>query len=286
MPSYHEPSEEEYARLNRKADAVRGAVHAFVRPLCIEVQGRPDQVGSCVLVQIANRRFLITAAHVLDHAHEGPLHIAADGDFVFIHGTMYRTGKRPSRYLDDIDVGFMEIGEDIASKMGDCRFLTLENADVLDREQPDSVYIASGYPIRHAFLDFIRRKHHAQLVTYSLSADSSAYQAFRLKPGVHLPLRFEPKRMKSWNQTRRPRKPKGISGGGIFRLDSPWTSDPASIKLVGIITEFRKSPRSILLGTRVALHLEAIAAEFTELRPDIPRNPDFPVTATRPTEGQ
>lgn len=282
LPTYHEPTDEEYARLSEKADAARSVIHKSVRPLCIDADGRPDQVGSCILVQIANRRFLVTAAHVLDHAYDGPLHVAADGDFVFINGTMYRSGKRETRHSDDIDVGFIEITGEIASKMGDCLFLSVDDLDVADRDQPDSVYIASGYPIRHTILNFLRRKHHAQLVTYSLSADSPAYQAFGLKQGVHLPLKFVLKRMKSWGHTRRPKKPQGISGGAIFRLNSPYSTAPLSITLVGVITEFRKSPRSILLGTRIALHLEGIAAEFEELRDSIPVNPEFKVTAKRP----
>jgi hypothetical protein len=56
-----------------------------------------------------------------------------------------------------------------------------------------------------------------------------------------------------------------MSGGGVWRIDSPQAEDDATLSLVGIIIEHHGQPYHTMIATRIGVALDGIAHLFPEL---------------------
>src|SRR6266446_4074961 len=87
-----------------------------VCPLWVLERGRPDLIGSSTLLTVEQKRFLITAAHVIDSAMNQALLVGNPGGFRHIGGfgklTLHVSGSR----LDDRnDTAVIALDEDTAA---------------------------------------------------------------------------------------------------------------------------------------------------------------------------
>lgn len=274
-------------RLDAFTTELKKDVYAAVRPVCIpDDHSRPEQIGTCVLIEIGARHFLAAAAHVFDHGTRGNLHVAADGVFVELKGSLIRSVPPTGRRRDDkFDIGFLEITGDVAANLGDVRYCTSDRLDVDDPADSSVVYAIIGYPHRLTTLDVINRKHKPALIAFTTMVDPEAFDLLKLTRGVNLPLQFVPKKMRSGGQVKRPPKVEGISGGAVMRFDNirQPTFTRGLDKLVGIVVEHRSTPRSVILAAHIGLVTEAIVAESPELRGAVPEVTTMRLRPKRPT---
>ena len=78
-------------RIVECADAAREKFRESILPVYgIREDGRPEQWGSTTLLEIEGRRFLVTAAHVLDHAQRSNLYVGRKAPTP-IHGLFHAT---------------------------------------------------------------------------------------------------------------------------------------------------------------------------------------------------
>jgi len=117
--------------------------------------------GSGTLVQIADRHFLITAAHVIDYAtiHNIPFVLPAkDSHFqqlnnVRVYTTPVPQGRRQNdpdmREDDKVDVGVIELSSEIVARLDPTRrFVRLQEIS-RRRGFPEGLYMLIGYPKVH-----------------------------------------------------------------------------------------------------------------------------------------
>jgi hypothetical protein len=98
----------------------------------------------------------------------------------------------------------------------------------------------------------------ASATTYSALADDG------ISPDTHLLIQFNQSRPVDLEDDRRPPKPSGMSGGGVWLLGdvlTPITADNLP-KLVGIIIEARRPPLNVMIAVRATVILNIAAGAY------------------------
>jgi hypothetical protein len=100
--------------VHERATFAREHLRPSVRPIVASEDGtRPVPHGTCLLVEMDDRRFVITASHVLDASPQRALFVIGTAGTVplQIRGKMIQTALPASgdRRHDKVDVGFWEV---------------------------------------------------------------------------------------------------------------------------------------------------------------------------------
>jgi hypothetical protein len=251
-----------------------------IRPVVVpNAASKPDAVGSCVLLGVADRVFCISAAHVLDEV------IKAGGGGVFLpsgriinfDGPLFRTelpanGKR----IDDrLDVGITELTSTIDLRESR-NLLTIGDLAQEEVNAPRGVYFLLGYPISRTGLKKDRagrdvfRENLSRFFGFEASPDG--FDAIGVARDTHVLIDVD--RRTSPDAKRQPDGPqvRGMSGGGIWRLP-PVTdriAEDQRPKLVAVFIEDPDQRGARLLGTRIAVVVELLRLAFPELRSELP----------------
>jgi hypothetical protein len=237
-----------------------------VAPLFIgDEQGRPDRIGSCILVRLDSDFFAFTAAHVLRDAEFSELWIPAEGK----GGTLSllpwsRAGTSPPG-ANDLDVGVLVLRATALDAFQQRIFLT--GAEIDEEDQPDdhgftSFYFVLGYSAS-------RTQVRVSCATGSIEQTSFHCATGTVEPAEYVQqnipqsdrvlLDFDHKEVSIGGQ--HPPKLQGVSGGGIFRISRDTMHGP----LVAIATQNRQRSR-LLIGTRLK-HFLAVARELKATSP-------------------
>lgn len=239
-----------------------------VRPLIsIDRHNEPEAVGSSVLLWHRGRRYLLSAAHVLDVFKERPLFVGTQTRWHQIVGD-FRTTTIPaggSREDDPYDYGLLAISDDDAAQLDGCRFLT--SNQVATEENPEfatpyrSKYLALGWPRNR--LNFIRRERATEPTNLAFSgviAAEGIYKSHGRDWRHHILIEYDPKEMTTRTGQQVPPSFDGLSGGGIFTLPGlTRVGDVAPPRLVGITIEVWRD-RDLYVGTRIDLIRDALDA--------------------------
>lgn len=253
--------------INDKSKQVQDAV----RP--IYTQNSHDQfelVGSSVLIRIANQSFLITAAHVRDIANEKPLFVCGTNSFINIEEAQYYSTRKPpsgDRKDDKLDLSVVPLNEDVVNKLGhSCLFLGLDGIDAAERSEPHSSYITIGYP---GTKQPKQKENHLDYMPMTLGMKEvpvDKYQHYGINPNTNLLLRFNKKKVHSRFRLETAPDPYGMSGGGVWRVNSP--SDCA--RLVAIQHEYLHKEH-LILATKIGLCFAKIGYHFPNLCQHLPQ---------------
>ncbi len=109
-----------------------------------------EQVGSGVLVTIADTIFLLTAAHVVDRSSQGALCIPSNTDIVPIEGSVVsiETEKGVTRSKDKIDLAYYKLTKFLAANLHQSlRPIERNDLWLTDNTLDDDVYTFSGFPV-------------------------------------------------------------------------------------------------------------------------------------------
>jgi hypothetical protein len=236
---------------------------AAICPIFRQTDEGPEQIGSGVLLQVADAHFLLTAAHVTDERRTKPLLIPAKTGFVnlfglFIESPMPHLGSRKD---DKLDVAVVKLSQDLVARLHDhLLFLDHGDCNLADVTEPKDVYTIIGYPAKKSGIDG------NAVVTdqFSLSGDGVLdyrFEELGLDPRRHIIVQLRMKRTIHYSNMlkRQPPHPEGMSGGGIFAWDKalPELSALGQPKLVGILTEYHQH-KNVFVGTRLHAHVMAI----------------------------
>jgi hypothetical protein len=250
-------------------------------PLWFRVPKGYELEGSGVLLEICRRRFLLTAAHVIDKARDGPLHIGLPKGYVKMAGvSKVTTAPHGDRQADHVDLAFVAIDDDVANEVSaSFAFLPVVHVDVLDEGTEGTLYVVNGCPWKKVLKD--GRTFRPNLYELKLAGRRPQdYPPLGLSPETHIAMEFDHKKMIN-GLGRRVESPKlnGVSGGPVWRalrVDHPSGKPALTKRLSGIVIEHRKEKRT-LVATRVAGVLAGIAHTFPELAQFIPHNPKMEI---------
>lgn len=236
---------------------------AAVCPIFRDAKAGPQQIGSGVLLQVAEAYFLLTAAHVTDERRANLLLIPAKEGFVNLFG-LFLESPMPSsgsRNDDKRDVAVVGLSHDLVARLhDDFLFLGHSDCDLADATNAGDVYTVVGYPARKSGIE------DNAVVTDQFSLSGEGVMDRRLEQlGLdsrrHVVVQHRMKRAVHYSTMLKsqPPHPEGMSGGGIFAWDKalPELSALKQPKLVGILTEYHQQ-KNVFVGSRLHAHLMAI----------------------------
>lgn len=260
-----ETFDEAYRRnLHERATAARENLRRCVRPIFATTDGiRPYPVGTCMLMDIDSRRYVVTAAHVLDETSVGALFVIGTSgtEPLQIRGKVVMTAQPPGgRHCDRIDLGFWQVSDDAVPWLGDVRFLTEGDCSRNRVSATGRQYMAMGYPYSRnkRKIDNGRATITPTIRTYT--AETVELPALATEMNVsgdnHFFLRFEKTSFYSDGENANTFAPYGMSGGPLVDLGSLISVDSydrpyRAARVAGILLECRKKH-----GAIVALKIE------------------------------
>lgn len=225
-------------------------------------------VGTSFLFQVDGRRFLVTAAHVIDWNQQTTLYVAGVGTLEQITGVAGVT-KAPAtgRSGDKYDFAFMELSNDFAERVGTDAFLNADDVSENRGTMDGRCFMALGYPAsRNKPKPLAITGTHA--VGKSWVYSDSCHMADKVftdvgaSPETHLLLKFG-KRSKAFSgELTNSINPQGASGGilaDLGRIDPAALAPSAPFipRLAGILIEHHPSSKAIV-ATKIQLIIEAI----------------------------
>jgi hypothetical protein len=231
--------------------------------------GNPVQVGSGVLLQIAEETFVLSASHVLERLAEGAKFVAAMSE-----GSSLLHVPVPTRRTADqetLDIGFFSLPSDVArelSRFGK-HFVRLSELNLTDA--PGWAFLSVvGFPLETNFTKHDEKKIEVGPFIYG----SYLSKQENPSPRTSIMLDCTSLTIKRRGEDARIPTLQGISGCGIWRLYGNGdrlgrldTWDPSWIQLIGI--EHRVVPRRWIKGTLIWRLLRLIADANPQLHASI-----------------
>ncbi len=246
------------------SDRIKGASEPLlpsVRPLMVpDEHGDPLPAGSAVLIWHRGKRYLVSAAHVLDEYEDREYYLGTESDWVSIPGPFVVTKYRED---DLMDFGFRLVEDELAEKLDGCHFLTANQ--IGEKDEPDfrppnrSKYLAIGYPLNRFEYRWRDQVTTPKNLSYlNTAAQLKLYSDLGVTPKTHVLIDFDHKAVVGPKGVQQAPKLTGMSGGGIFVV--PGLRKPGIVALpqfVGVTFQQRED-KKLLIGIRIAVLLQAI----------------------------
>jgi hypothetical protein len=239
--------------VTKLAWAVAPALMPSVRALMTSKDGgRPLLIGSAVLVQYRERRFVVTAGHVLQNWAHRPMYISTGSKWESFGGEWaYLTPPPGTSTLDQWDIASHQLAAGVADELrrDGCRFLVADNP--LRFKWPDeSAYLGLGWPRRRLKVDWSSHTADPESLAWtSAGAALATYRSMGLHPRDHILLVDD-----TTEAMRRTGGPlpsfDGMSGGGVFRFPVAGRMSLGAPRLAGILIEHRPKDR-LLVAVRI-----------------------------------
>jgi hypothetical protein len=236
--------------------------------------GTPEGVGSAVLLEVCGRKFLCTAAHVLEAREDRNLYLP-EGSTVQVFGPVpVHISQAPAsgRRDDKFDFAVVELTGENAERFSKRRIVTMAEIDQNEVPRAGRTYTFVGYPASRNKSKRGTMGVREHLVHYSgRPLPQDRYDQEGLNLATHLVTEFDIKKMMEGESEVQPITPKGVSGGAVWRLGDPSEFEDGSNRegLVGLGMEYRADA---LIAVRISVILEAIRGFFPELDSCIPRS--------------
>ena len=229
-----------------------------------------EHVATSVAITLADRVFLLTAAHVLDHRNDGVLYIPTKIGLEQLIGRMIslEVPNLKSRDDDKVDAAYVELDESLASNLDDSiRPLQREEIALFDFNLENDLYTFGGFPWRRTKIS--RSRARTELVTFTGELVGEArYKSlgYSLSQSIIVKFRRKKARQMQSGQMQVAPLPHGISGGGVFRWqkDFGMTERDPELKLVAVGHTYLQR-QHVLVGTRMPLYLGLIERSHPEV---------------------
>lgn len=244
--------------LNAAADLISESV---IPLLVFDDHSRLVNIGSGVLMIAGPHRCVVTAGHVIDSAGEhAVLTRDSAGEIIGVGalGTMTEPA-RPHRHLDPVDLAMIFLSASCTEALIARSALFLEVSALSERTTPDTHYVAIGFPAsrnksgreRSALGGQEKVFAFEQTFAYSRAATDGDYASAGANPALQFVTRFDHSRTIVDGSNRGFPHPRGMSGGGLFRLASATSSNErySQPELVGIGTRYVEK-RGLIVATR------------------------------------
>ena len=228
----------------------------------------PEQVGTGIYLRMLHQAYLLTAGHVADLRSEGSLCIPSTEGISPVEGGIGGNviGANEDRRDDKFDVAYIRLSSNIDA-LAHPTFIPLprQSIDPGGYVLPGDFCSVGGYPITQA--DRTETAYRSSAYSYvGMAAEHEEYTRLGYDPAVHLVVKYRMKKgiFPEGDRTNPPH-PRGLSGGGIFRLhpDFLHAREHAPRLLVGSMHTYLKR-ENCFVGTRTPGHLRLIEQRFPE----------------------
>ncbi|HMJ46802.1 MAG TPA: hypothetical protein VK498_05700 [Ferruginibacter sp.] len=231
-------------------------------------KGEPAPTGSGLLITLAGKYFMLTAAHVIAEDYNNIYIILPDKELRLggvLHFTpLPESGKRED---DKIDIAVMELEDKVIAEISAAfKFITIENIQIGHKIIEMPYYLSVGYPATKTKKIWGKPEISAIPYPYQTEPESAFnFKKFGFKPASHIAVKFDGKAISEKNM-RIHKAPvlNGISGSGLWFLKDFANPDMLKNKqLVGLVIEGIKAPgNQVIIATRIDLVTEFIRQHF------------------------
>lgn len=231
-------------------------------------KGEPAPTASGLLISLAGRYFMLTAAHVIAEDYNDIYIILPDKELQ-LGGQLFFTPlpKSGKRGDDKIDIAVMELVDSVvADILSSFEFILIDNIGIAHKCTDLPYYLSVGYPATKTKKVWGKAEISAIPYPYltELATDFD-YNKFGFSSKTHIAVKFDGMVTSEKNEHRH-KAPKlnGISGCGLWFLkDFPTLDTIKNIQLVGLIIErINETGNQAIVATRIDLVTEFIRQHF------------------------
>lgn len=246
------------------AEALELLVNFSVPLYYTDDYGRPTQFGTGFFVRGRSAHYLVTAAHVLDTAHEREVfYYVTPNKIRKLTGKATRSGKSPlQRENDLVDIGVVQLAGDSLPPYPEASKFAMEPDYLRPRYLPRAgrSYVVLGFPATKSKVS--RNEGTVVAAPHAYRCDpvqDQDYAKYGFSPESHVLLKLDLKVGFGPNgEHQHFPKPQGMSGSPIIALYSDGPADDARVfPVVAVGIEYRAKQR-LLVGTDVSHVIEAI----------------------------
>jgi hypothetical protein len=232
---------------------------------------RPQSLGTCVLVRIEGRSFVLTAAHVIAEAQMSRRRfaVAIGGKLVTLHHDAF-----VSRPEDPSDIGLIPLRDRDATLFSSIGGVFLDEEMIDETEEGDGLdvlnmlehtYFAVGFPASKSYSWVRQREGKIRVKSHTTCATLAPTRSYPegLSQDKHILLDYDRREIVVEGRSVTPPTTLGMSGGGIFRFRRRQLD---TIRLVGILIEYHKDA-NVMAGTRASVAMD-LGREVVWQHPD------------------
>ncbi len=240
-----------------------------IRPIYGSTQsGNPIHTGTCILLQIENGNYLLTAAHVIDENEHSSLYVGGESKVILIEEEFLCT-KKPEggRDNDHYDFAWLQLGDQFIGQMGNVCFAEEKQLSSYNGQTEGRLYLALGYPnTKNKQIDTQGKSVTPHYMKYASTVKPN--ETLCKKLGVsgkdHLFLNYNPKYSKDeLGKIVNSIAPRGISGGALIdmgniaRPDSYVPNASWKGQIAGMLIENHRDYKA-MLAVKIGVIVEQI----------------------------
>ncbi|WP_312820731.1 hypothetical protein [Kaistella carnis] len=225
-----------------------------------KIESPYKQHGTGVFVNIKEKYFLFTAAHVLDDIEK--LFIPTQNGKILIKpgGRILKNNAKESRENDELDLGIMILDEMTKNDLiNEYSFVNEKQLELNHNPIDFHCYAIFGYPSSWSNKSLSRNSFHSiPFFTFTKCATKNTYQKLNRSDELNLIVHYDRKNTPNLKSKTMSFGPDlfGISGCGLWFLNpNNLESEP---KLIGIMNEWSKTNRTLLIATRIDAYTEIL----------------------------
>jgi len=227
---------------------------------------RPKPIATSVLIKSEDKRFLVTAGHVLreNNADIDPedIGVMVDDEFIILNGKLNFVNPDASNSNDQTDLAVFELNFYVADHIEKKYFfLPTSTIDINHNLSDDYKYLIVGYPTTKTILKIKASIYEVNpFIFLTKISKEGKYRQLGFNSYSNIVLDYIKSKIKSFGSDLVLTGPDtyGVSGSGLWYIDSFIKPNEAyKAKLVGIMIEWRKR-ESVVIGTRIHLLTEIL----------------------------
>lgn len=227
--------------LNEISDSIS---HFTVQFFFDNKKGLPKATGSGIFLEVENRHFVITAAHVIAE-HPNDTYIVIGNAGVYLGGLLHYVALQASQKRNDdkIDLAFIELDKAVIDLIKtQHKFLTLNDIQIGHVPTSKLQYLAFGYPSTKTKLKKVRNENLILASPFSYNSKihpDFKYERFGFRNDIHIAIKFTGEIISNINKAPHLAPDlAGISGSGLWYLiNFPSIEIVQQRRLVGITIE-------------------------------------------------
>lgn len=246
-----------HKKINQWSETGINKYISSVRPIYISTENEnPKHIATGTLLHVAKKKYLVTAAHVIDYNAKSCLYLAGEKELVMLEGNANVT-KKPNdeRKRDHFDFCWMELSDDILMKLGDVKYIDMQREIPGYEDEHTSLYLALGYPnSKNKKIDNYNKSITPKYFSYTSTNKeiSELYNKLNVSNHSHIFLGHDSKYSSNYGGKKiNSLKPTGISGGpliyigNVSKIENYIEDTEMNYSLAGILVEFHKQHRAI-----------------------------------------
>lgn len=265
----------EYRRRSRIAADSVVSIASAVRPLFAVTGHYPDPVASCVLLNLRDQYFLLSAAHAVDPYKTSGLVVGCGNELHPLNGQVFNSarGKSGGHGDDPTDAAVVHLTPPVPLEMrSSC--LSWEDLDLEPLEEERFFYVVCGFRLKTSHVDATTAR--SRMDRYNtIEWKEDVYRTWDFSREKHVVLGYD-KMTEVDQETRTTPLPRGMSGGAVFKIHG-LSADPyrqvaadllARPKLAAIFIEARdavQGKQPVMVGTRTWVHMKLIRDFFPQV---------------------